>query len=248
MSKNNTILITGGNGGIGSSIGEMFLKQNKNVIFFYNKNRQKLDEMIQNNPSFKDRSEFYQVDLTNFNNLENTLQKIIQSNNIDCFIHSVTPSLNHKTFEKLEWSDFQLHLDVHLRSFYSITKSILPNMKNQKYGRIISILTSYCTGVPPKQLSHYTTAKYALLGMIKSLAIELAAYRITVNGVSPNLTDTPLISNLPSKLKEIHVMRSPNRRLVKPQDVSGVVNFLESQISENITGENILVSGGLDMH
>ena len=121
-------------------------------------------------------------------------------------------------------------------------------MKEQKRGKIVSILTSYTVGSPPNRLSHYVTAKHSLLGLSKALAVELGPFGITFNSISPSMTNTPLIEHLPSKLKEITANQIPLKRLAEPHDIASVAVFLCSKNSDFINGENILVSGGHTMH
>ena len=121
-------------------------------------------------------------------------------------------------------------------------------MKENKHGKIVSILTSYAVGTPPNKLSPYITAKYSLLGLSKSLAVELGPWGITVNCISPSMTSTPLIENLPAKLKEITASQIPLKRLAEPADIASAAVFLSSEHSSFISGENILISGGQTMH
>ena len=121
-------------------------------------------------------------------------------------------------------------------------------MKERKYGRIVNILTSYVIGRPPNNQSSYIVSKYSLLGLSKSLSVELGSYGITVNSVSPSMTNTNLIEKLPLKLKEIIANNVPVGRLADPNDITSAVLFLCSKNSSYISGENILVSAGETMH
>jgi len=93
-------------------------------------------------------------------------------------------------------------------------------------------------------LSSYITAKQSSLGLSKSLAVELGQYGINVNCVSPSLIDDSLTSFMPSKLKEIISNQTPMKRLSEPTDVANTPLFLCFNLSNFITGENIIVSGG----
>ena len=122
------------------------------------------------------------------------------------------------------------------------------NMKSKKVGKIISILTTYVVGSPPSKISDYIVGKYSLLGLTKCFAVELAPFGITVNSISPSMTDTPLIEDLPLKLKQITANQNPMKRLCEPHDVASAVLFFCSKHSNFITGENLIVSGGHTMH
>jgi 3-oxoacyl-[acyl-carrier protein] reductase len=243
-----TILITGANGGIGSSISNLLLENNAKLILLFNKNRNQIDDLIKNKPNLKSNVELYSVDLCDANSLEKTLSKILENNIVDVFIHSVSPSIVNKQIQKVSWKDFNLHMNLEVQSFLQIVQKLIPNMKTQQNGKIISILSSYTVGKPPPQLTAYVSTKYALLGLMKSLAVELGNSGITVNGISPSMTETPLIDNLPRKLKEIKSKQNPLGRLAKPNDISSLVLFLCSKHCNYISGENILITGAENMH
>jgi 3-oxoacyl-[acyl-carrier protein] reductase len=90
----------------------------------------------------------------------------------------------------------------------------------------------------------YVTAKAALLGMSKNLAQELGPAGVRVNMVSPSLVATDLTADVPDRIRQMMVSRTPLRRLATPQDVAGAVLFLVSPYADFVTGENLLVAGG----
>jgi len=102
-------------------------------------------------------------------------------------------------------------------------------------------------GKIPGGLSDYVTAKYAMLGLTKSLAKELGKYNITVNAVSPGFIENNFTKMVPEKAKEIIIRETPVGRLAKEQDVVEAVLFLASEKSPFISGVNIQVAGGADL-
>jgi len=245
MIKSRNILITGSNGGIGFAISELLAKQNNNLTLLYHENSQRIDNLKEEFTSI----EIKKVDLSNSTELNDTMNSILKEHPIDIFIHSPAYPIGHNDIMKLTWDDFQNQSNLHVKSFFQIAKSIVPQMKVNKFGRLISILTSYVTGKPPNLLSDYVVAKYALLGMIKCMAVELGSFGINVNSVSPSMVNTPLTESLPNKLKEITKSQVPlGKRLAETNDISKVIEFLCSENAEYITGENILVTGGSSMH
>ena len=109
---------------------------------------------------------------------------------------------------------------------------------------IIIILTEFIIGKPPKMLVPYIIGKYALLGLSKVLAVELAEYNSTVNMLSPGMVDTKLIEDLPPKLIEMTAYQNPLKRIATTTDIAKVVSFLASEESDYINGVNIPVNGG----
>jgi 3-oxoacyl-[acyl-carrier protein] reductase len=241
-------LITGANGGIGIELTKVFLKNNAKLILFYNENRDQIDNLLTKYPDYASSVEIYQINLLDEKNLQNLLKQITDSGYVDGFIHSVTLPTQNKTCLQLNWDDYQSNIDLQTKSFFQIVKSIVPSMKERKYGRIVNILTSYVVGRPPNNQSSYTVSKYSLLGLSKSLSVELGPYGITVNSVSPSMTNTNLIEKLPSKLKEIIGNNTPVGRLAEPNEITSSILFLCSKNSSYVSGENILISAGETMH
>jgi len=246
--SNNRILITGANSGMGISICETLLKNNAKLVIFYHRNRSEIDKLLENNPSKKSLVEIFQVNLLDYNEILKTMNSIFKSGAVDGFIHSVTLPITIKSATEKQWSDYQSHIELQTKSFLQIIQSLIPSMKKKKRGKIVSILSSSTVGRPPGNMSDYLVAKYSLLALSKSLAVELGPFGINVNCISPSMTNTPLIEKFPSKLKELTAVQVPLGRLAEPEDVASTVLFLCSKNSDYISGENLLISGGITMH
>ncbi len=106
------------------------------------------------------------------------------------------------------------------------------------------MLSSYVIGVPPKSLSHYTVSKYAMLGLMKSLASEYADKNIQINSVSPSMIETKFLNNINEKLVEISAYNNPLKRNANIDDVVPVIKMLLSKESDYINGVNIPITGG----
>ena len=242
------ILITGANGGIGFAITKLLAKQKAKLTLLYHENNQNI-EKLKNESSESHDIEIEKVDLTNTTELDSIITSILEKHPIDIFIHSPAYTIQHKDIMKTTWNDFQKQFDLQTRSFLQISKSIVPQMKSKKSGKIISILTSYVVGKPPNGLVDYIVGKYSLFGLTKCMATELGSFGIRVNSVSPSMVNTPLTDPLPRKLKEITKSQIPlENRLAEPSEVAEVVLFLCTKGANYITGENILVTGGYSMH
>lgn len=249
MLNGKSILITGANGGIGNAISNLLLENNAKLILLYHKDRKNIDRLINKNSDKTNSIDVHQVDLTNEKQLESLLNSFENTIPIDIFIHLPTFPTEHKDIMKMDWLDFQRHIELQSKAFFTISKFLIPNMKKQKMGKIISILTSYVTDKPPSGISDYVVSKYSLLGLSRCMASELGKFGIRVNSVSPSIVNTSLIDNLPTKFKEIVSSQIPlENRFAEPHEVAGVVFFLCSKYADYINGENILVTGGHSMH
>ena len=241
------VLVTGANGGIGNAICEELLKNNANLVLMYNKSSESITKLKEN---YGDkRIDTHKVDLLDAENLDKKLSEIIQSRKvIDCFIHSVSLPFDNKLAMDMDWSEIQTHIDIQSRSFFQIVKSVFPGMKEKKKGRIISILSTSSIGKPPARMTSYVTGKHALLGLSKTLSVELGSYGITVNCISPSLVDTNLTGNFPQKFKEISVSQTPTKKMTKPEEVAALASYLCTDSTDSISGENIIVSGAQTLH
>ena len=245
MTIDKHILITGANGGIGFEVARLLVEQKAKLTLLYHKNYQQLENFSPPEQSL----EIKKVDLANEKELDDAMSSILVDHPIDIFIHSPAYPIQHKDIMNTTWNDLQKQLDLQTKSFLQISKLIIPQMKSQKFGKIISILTSYVVGKPPNGIADYVVGKYSLLGLTKCMAGELGSFGIRANSVSPSMVNTSLTDPLPSKLKEITKSQIPlENRLAEPTEVAGVVLFLCGDGANYITGENILVTGGQTMH
>ncbi len=243
------ILLTGSNGGIGNQIAKLLIKNNAKVILCYNKNRENLDSLVEENMDKKKNIQIQKLDLTKEKDIDRILKKVLKISPIDIFIHSPTFPHEHKDIMKTEWNDIQKNIDLQAKSLFKIAKHIVPGMKIKKQGKMISILTSYVVGKPPNGISNYITGKYTLLGIMKCMAVELGKFGISVNSVSPSIVETSFTKKLPLKLKEMTKSQIPfENRFASTLDIANVILFLCKKDSDYINGENILISGGYTMH
>ena len=163
-------------------------------------------------------------------------------------------SAESSPFGKSDDALFRRMLDVNFMGVVHVIQAALPSMKKQPYGRVVAIAsTAGLKGYA--YVSAYSAAKHAVVGLVRSLALELAATRITVNAVCPGFTDTDLVSssidNIMSKtgrsreqaLAEL-TRNNPQGRLVTPTEVADAVLWLCGENAGAITGQAIAVAGG----
>lgn len=234
------ILITGATGSVGSAIALAMEKDNEgkkhDLVLAYRSDDKKsaLKERLEHKNLFVKCS------------LPDNMDSLVhEAENADAIIHCVSLPLEHKEIQKKRVEDFRKHHDMQLTSFLRLVQAALSHMKKNNNGTLITILTDLVVGNPVAGKADYITAKYALLGLTKCLAVEYGKYGITSNSISPGLMDTELTSSYPSRMKELAAQHSPLNRLITPDDVARAAVYLCH--SDSITGENIVVDAGYYM-
>ncbi len=234
-------IITGGTGGVGEAITKTLNNEGYFTIIIFNKNTQKaklLEEELKN-------FEAYSCDLGLDADIEKTMREIIQKHKrIDVLVNAASPQTKNARFTQKNLQDFKEQMQINYFGAVALIKYAAEIMIAQKEGNIINILSQYTTATPPKGISDYIGAKYALLGITKSLAIELAQQNIRVNAISPGMIKTNFLSNLPSKAVEIVEQNTP-LKLTTPQDIANATLFLVSDKANKISGINLLICGAI---
>ena len=153
-----------------------------------------------------------------------------------------------KMFWELDWEHYESQIEGSLLSTYTLCKAILPFMQKRASGSIVNITTDLISK-PLIPYHDYTTAKAALMGFSKNLAVELGPFGIRVNCVAPGLVyPTEASQYTKENIKEMIISQTPLRRIANPEDIAGAVLFLASDWSKFITGQTIYVDGGLVMN
>lgn len=170
-----------------------------------------------------------------------------QLGRIDIVVNNAGISGHGATFEEIDERAYDRMLGVHVKSAFFCAQSVVPGMKARKFGRIINVSSMFAMKGSPN-MAHYTTAKGALLGLTKALALELAPWNITVNAIAPGLVKTEMTLK---SMKQDHsefdkraAANVPMKRLAEPRDLAYTVAFLASDEAAMITGATVSPSGG----
>jgi 3-oxoacyl-[acyl-carrier protein] reductase len=150
-------------------------------------------------------------------------------------------------FSQLKWDDYQEQIDGALKASYYVCQEGIPLMKKQTRGSIVNIVTNLVER-PIVPYHDYTTAKSALIGFSRNLAVELGAFGIRVNCIAPGIVyPTDASRETKEEVKEMIIAQTPLRRIATPSDIVGPVLFLASEWSSFMTGQTLFVDGGLVM-
>ncbi|MGJ8645388.1 MAG: SDR family oxidoreductase [Marinomonas colpomeniae] len=238
-------LIVGATGGIGSQTARVLAKDGYHLVLHYHSNQHKAESLKAELEALTDKKILtVRADITNQKNIDDLFFNINRFfGYLTAFINASTLHFGNIKFEAMEWEDINSQIGVNIKSSFALMKGVVPLMEKNKYGKVVFITTQY-TEQMQSELLHYITAKSALNGFAKTLAVELAPKGIRVNLVSPGMTDTDLTADLPEKIKLLTTARTPLKRLAETKDVAEAINYLVSDKSNFLTGETIRVNGG----
>ena len=238
MNKN--ILITGSSKGIGLEIAKHFVS-NFNV-YITGRDEKKL-EKLRSKYNF---AGFAAVDLYNENSAEELYNKL--NINIDILINNAGVYF-YSPIEKMQSGDIVKSIRLNSLAPYELCRLVIPYMKKQKWGRIVNI--GSISGVMGEaNASIYSMTKASLIGLTKSLALELAKDNITVNIINPGWVDTELINNenLEGDFTKSEIIETiPQHRFVTTEEIASACEFLISDKSKTITGQSINICAGLSL-
>ena len=160
-------------------------------------------------------------------------------------IHLAAPKFKNIRFKDISWNNFQNDIEISLKSIVLILSNFLPVLAKQKNGKVVIVLSSVVMNIPPKALTQYTTVKYALLGLVRSLASEYSDKNIQINAVSPSMVETKFLDTIDEKIVELNAYNHPLKRNAKVKDITPIIKMLASNESDYINGINIPITGGI---
>lgn len=234
------ILITGATSGIGKSLAEFLVLNPENQVYGIGRDSSKLGAL-----SGLSNFNFISFDLSNLEQIENLFTSEFNSVKFSSFIHCAgieeTLPLSLYTVNRI-----QTIFSINVFSAIEILR-ILTKKKYSEDGGSLVLLSSVMGELGQAGKVGYCSSKAALLGIVKSLALELAKRKIRVNAVSPGIVNTPLTQKLFSQLDEENVQKIIEMHPIgigEPNDVVSLINFLISDESKWITGQNIKIDGG----
>ncbi len=137
-------------------------------------------------------------------------------------------------------------IDTNVTGAFHCIRAVAPTLRKQRYGKIVNV-ASHQAYTPGFGIANYAASKAALVGLTRSAAVDLGPSNINVNAVAPGFVRTEMLSTLPPEVVERAEKESLLNRVAEPEDVANVVAFLCSEEARHITGQVILVDGGLTL-
>lgn len=229
--SNKIVLVTGGTGALGRSITKAFLESNATVISSYLNDRETGKVQTDNKSSIQ----LVKANVTNEEEIEKLVLGVLDKyGRIDILVNLVGAYLGGKTVVELEEKEWDLMMNVNLKSAFFISKHVTRQMISSKYGKIIHV--SSRIGLHSEGYdSAYAASKSGLIRLVESLSKETKELNINVNCIMPSIIDT-----------EANREAMPNadfNKWVKPEELANVVLFLSSEEAKTITGAAIPTFG-----
>lgn len=242
--KGKVAIVTGSSRGIGAATVKLLAKEGAAVVVNYLKNETEAKKIVTEIQGFGGKAIAVQADVSSPEDVERMVQTAVKEfSKVDILVNNAHRPFSPKSFLDLDWRDFEGQIEGTVKSAFLCCQAVVKMMIEQKSGKIINIIS---TSVDYPELGFYArdTAKAALIGLTRNLALELAPYGITVNMISPGWTLTDQAENFPKELKEKALSRIPMKRFANPDDIARAVLFYASDWSNFVTGTYLPVCGG----
>jgi 3-oxoacyl-[acyl-carrier protein] reductase len=239
--QNRVAIITGGARGIGKAAAEVFCKEGAKVIIW-----DLLDVGEATAQALKAQGfscEFQKISTTNVEAIETAVKDIaVRYGKIDILINNAGITRD-KTLQKMTHQEWQQVVDVNMTGVFNCTKAVVPQMIEQKYGRIIC--TSSVVGVHGNfGQTNYAATKAGVIAMCRTWAKELGKHNITSNAVAPGFIRTDMTDAMPEEVRQATINTIPIRRMGEGIDIAYAYLFLASEEASFVNGQVIGVNGG----
>ena len=240
-----TGLITGGARGIGRAVAIAFAKQGANVAF----SDMKADENFQNLEKELNaigvKAKGYVSDASSFDASQTLVDEIIKDfGRIDILVNNAGITRDTLLMRMTE-EQWDLVMNVNLKSVFNLTKAAQKYMLKQKFGSIINM--SSVVGVSGNAgQSNYSASKAGIIGFTKSVARELGSRNIRCNAIAPGFIVSEMTEQLPEEVRNEWIQKIPLRRGGTPNDVADICVFLGSELSSYVSGQVINVCGAMN--
>ncbi|MFA4990207.1 MAG: 3-oxoacyl-[acyl-carrier-protein] reductase [Candidatus Omnitrophota bacterium] len=242
--KDKVAIVTGGSRGIGRALVLMLAQEGADVAFTYAKSVQEAESLSSEIKKLGRKVLALQMDVADFGKAKELVEKVKESlGSLDILVNNAG-IIRDKALMMMTEDDWRAVMDTNLNGTFNVTRNAIVTFLKQKSGSIVNI-TSVSGVAGMSRQTNYAASKAGIIGFTKSLAKEVAPYNIRVNAVAPGFIETDMLSGLKDEFREGLKKKIPLSRLGRVEDVAAAVKFLLSEAADFITGQTIIVDGGL---
>lgn len=243
--KDKVALITGGGRGIGRDIALTFAKDGADIVV-WDVNEQDAQKTCSDIEALGRKADFGKVDVTDYAKVEEALNKILDKfKKVDILINNAGITKDNLLL-RMSQAEWDAVINVNLKGTFNCLRAASRVMIKQRSGKIVNI-ASIIGLIGNAGQANYSASKAGIIALTKTAARELAARSINVNAVAPGFIQTEMTAKLPQELKEKMMQSIPLAKFGNPADVANACLFLSSADSDYITGQTIVVDGGMVM-
>ena len=244
--ENKRAIVTGGTRGIGKAIVLELASQGCNVVFTYSSSSEAAANIEAMSTGLGVKLLGIQADASRFSEAEKTINFSLEKlGGLDILVNNAGITRDNLILRMKE-EDFDQVIAANLKSVFNYSKLSVKPMMAQKYGKIINI-SSVVALIGNAGQANYVASKAGIIGLTKSLAREFGSRNITVNAIAPGYVSTDMTEKLNEKQKEALINQIPLGKIALPEDIAKAVSFLSSSDADYITGQTLVVDGGLTM-
>src|SRR4030066_1438822 len=242
--KNKIVVISGATRGIGRAIAIELASEGANISFNFLKSDKDAREVEKEIKNFGVNVKSFQTDIKDYNAVKSWVDNTIELfGGIDIVINNAG-MIKDRALALMEPDDWHEVINTNLDGTFNLTRAAIITFIKQKSGVIVNITSvSGITGM--SRQTNYSASKAGIIGFPKSLAKEVASYNIRVNAVAPGFIETDMLKELKEEYKSQIMKQIPLCRFGRPEEVARVVKFLVSDEAGYITGQTIVIDGGM---
>lgn len=238
-------IVSGGSRGIGDAIVRRFAQEGASVVFTYNKNRELAQKIVSDLKEENYLAECLPCSLQDARSVQAVVDQTVEKfGRVDILVNNAG-IIRDGLFLAMEESSWNEVMSTNVGGAFLFTKAVSEHMVFQKKGRIVN-LSSVVSEIGGVGQANYAASKGAINSFTKALAVELAPKGITVNAIAPGLVATEMIENVKGLAGDL-TKRVPCGRFALPSEIASLVTFLASDEAEYITGQVIVIDGGLSL-
>jgi acetoacetyl-CoA reductase len=237
-------IVTGGSRGIGGAISTLLAEEGATVaVLGLPEDRARTQGLAARLNGAANRLHYYESNVGIFEQCRAAVATVLDEHKrIDFLVNNAGITRDH-TVRKMTVEEWEAVLQVNLSGPFFMIKAVLDTMLEQGFGRIVNVSSVVGESGNFGQ-ANYAAAKAGLIGLTKTVALEVAKKGITVNAVAPGFIDTDMTKAMPSEAIEHAIAQTPKRRLGQPEEVARLVRFLLDEKAGYITGAVYNINGG----